>query len=488
MRFAGHLDKLVPEPQPSSVTALLHRIAAVAAYPITWLAPSMSTADGHAMRRGLFRDLAAGLGYSAQVVLIDEQEYEGYYDAGANIIWSAWHGIEDDVPLRCDAQRPLASLASYTHVNRQMTARVAEVAAEGAVVAVQDFQFMLAPAMIRAQRPDVRIVHFSHVPFPDTASLTRLPPVIARTLVNGMLGADLLGFQRALWAHRFLRCCERLGLDVDQERGHVRHRGRRTWVRCYPVSVDVAYLTGRSKEPEVRRWAARTVASDRAVRIARVDRLDPAKNALRGFEAYSLLLRRRPDLARDVRFVACLVPTRERVPEYQRYATHVRRVIYDVNRRHPGSIMVHYGNNQDRAFGVLHGYDVLLANSVADGMNLVAQEGSVLNTKDGAVVLSTGTGSADLLSGAVILDRPRDVVATADALEVALSLSPVERRDRARRMLAAISRMNGAEWLDCQLADALAVGGGSAPSCPLPVLPADPAPDPAEDLAPEARP
>lgn len=86
-------------------------------------------------------------------------------------------------------------------------------------------------------------------------------------------------------------------------------------------------------------------------------------------------------------------------------------------------------------------------------------------------MLSQGAGSADILTGAVMLHQPRDVAATADALEAALSLSPAERRDRARRMLAALGRMNATEWLDCQLADALAVGGGAAPSCPPPTYP-----------------
>jgi trehalose 6-phosphate synthase len=467
VRFTGNSHDLVPQPQSGSVTALLHRIASAAKYPVTWLSPSTSAADGHAMRRGLFHDLASRFGYSPQVVLIDEQEYERYYyDAGVNIIWSAWHGIEDELPVHVDTERPLASLASYTSVNRQMAVRLAEIAAPDAVVAVQDYQFMLAPAMIRALRPDVRIVHFSHTPFPSLTSFVRLPIAISTTLVQGMLGADLLGFQRVRWAYRFLTCCRRLGLEVDQERGYVRHRGRRTWVRCYPVSVDVDSLTMRSKAPEVRRWAANTVASDRALHIARVDRLDPAKNALRGFEAYSLLLRRRPTLARNVRFVACLIPSRERVPEYQHYAARVRRVIDDVNRHHPGSITVHYGNNQERALGVLRGYDLLLVNPVTDGMNMVAQEGPVVNTKDGAVVLSRGAGSADVLSGAVILDGPRDVVATANAMEAALSLTPAERRDRAGRMRAAISRINAGEWLDHQLDDVLAVSGGSAPSSP----------------------
>jgi trehalose 6-phosphate synthase len=472
VRFISGSSQLVPERQSSSVTALLHGVASVIASPVTWVTPSTSAADAQAMRLGLFRDLAPCLGYSPDVVPVHEQEYERYYDdAGIRIIWSAWHGIENEIPVRCDAESPLTSLASYVRVNRKLSSKIAQVAAKGAIIAVQDYQFMLAPTIIRSLRPDVRIVHFSHTPFPDSGSVARLPSVIVRTLVTGMLGADLLGFQCARWAHRFLHCCLRLGLDVDQNYGQVRYDGRRIWVRCYPVPVDVPSLTLRSQAAEASRWADKMRAEDRRKLLVRVDRLDPAKNALRGFEAYSLLLHRLPDLARDLRFVACLVPSRERLPEYQCYARNVWRVVDDVNRRHPGSITVYYGNDQDRALGVMRGYDVLLVNPVADGMNLVAQEGPAVNTNDGVVVLSIGAGAADLVSGAVILDRPGDVRATADTLEVALSLSLAERRDRANRMRTAISRLSPTEWLERQLADTLAVTSGSTPSCPPPPHP-----------------
>lgn len=473
VRFASGPSQLVPERQSSSVTALLHRVASAIAFPVTWVAPSTSATDAQALRLGLFRDLAPSLGYAPDVVVVHEQEYARYYDdAGIRIIWSAWHGIEDDIPVRWDDQSPLTSLASYTWVNQQLSSHIARVAAKGAIVVVQDYQLMLAPAIIRDLRPDARIVHFSHTPFPDSRSVARLPSVIVRALVTGMLGADLLGFQCARWAHRFLQCCLRLGLDVDHNHGQVRYGGRRIWVRCYPVPVDVESLAVRSTTAEVSRWAEMTWAQDQRRLIVRVDRLDPAKNALRGFQAYSLLLRRRPDLAQNLHFVACLMPSRERLPEYQRYARNVWRVVDDVNRRHPGSITVHYGNDQDRALGAMCGYDVLLVNPVTDGMNLVAQEGPVVNTNDGVLVLSLGAGAADLVSGAIILDRPRDVQATADALETALSLSPAERRERANQMRTAISQRNPTEWLVRQLADVLAVTSGCAPSCPPPPHPA----------------
>lgn len=471
VQFANRSGELVAARRSGSVTALLDGIARSAPQKVTWVAPSTAGADAQAMRLGLFGALAAGIGYRCDAVAVTQEEYDRYYDdAGVSIVWSVWHGIEDDVPIRYDPEDPLASLAGYRLVNQALADRAAAVAAEGATVSVHDYQLMLAPAMLRSRRRDLGIAHFSHTPFPSRTSLCRLPAPIVWSLVVGMLGADLLGFQRPLWARRFLDCCQRLGIQVDHEHGWVRYRGRLTWVRCYPVTVDGAALITRARSRDVLCWARRTRAEDPRRVIARVDRLDPAKNALRGFEAYARLLRCRPELAGEVRFVACLVPSRERLPDYRRYAERALRVVHDVNGRHPGAITVHHGEDRDRALGVMRVHDVLLVNAVADGMNLVAQEGPLVNDNDGATVLSSGAGSADLLRGAVALDRPRSVEATAAALDTALALPSQQRRDRARRMRAAVSRSSPADWFGHQLADVKAVSSGATPCCALPPL------------------
>jgi trehalose 6-phosphate synthase len=465
VRFTDEAGMLVPRTQSGSVTALLGRLAAAANYPITWFSPSTSPADELATRRGLFDALDHCLGYSPRVVTFQESLYDKYYyDVGVNIIWGAWHGIEDDVPLQLDRSAPARSLEPYFRVNRVMARRVADTARSEAVVAVQDYQFMLVPELLRRRRPDLSIVHFSHVPFPNAESVARLPGAVISTLVHGMLGADLLGFQRPAWAERFLDCCEHLRIPVDRKYGRVSYRGRWSWIRCYPVSVDVNALIRRSCTPEVRRWEIDATEPESCVRIVRVDRLDPAKNALRGFQALATVLDRNPTLAAKVRFVACFIPSRERVPAYQQYASAVRALIEDVNRRHPGAITVHYGNDQGRALAMLCRYDVLLVNSVADGMNLVALEGAVLNARDGVVVLSTGTGAYDALPGALALERPRDVGATAEVLEAALALSPADRRRRAVQMREATVKAGVVHWLDDQIADAVRASHGDAPS------------------------
>ncbi|MET9801802.1 trehalose-6-phosphate synthase [Streptomyces sp. NPDC006368] len=472
VRFTERAEGLRPVRRNGSVTALLDRVGRAVdprTARISWVAPSDADGDARAARLGLFGGLAADLGYRYEAVPVDPDAYHGYYyDAGVSLLWTAWHGIEDDVPVVVDPRDPLRSLAGYRAVNEALAAHIARTTPSGAVVACHDYQLLLLPGAVRRRRgDDVWITHFSHTPFPARESWSRLPHPLVPTLVQGMLGADVLGFQRPAWARRFLECCAVLGLDVDHEAGRVSTgRGRATWVRCYPVTVDGPALAARARVPRVTDWADRTRAGDPRAVIARVDRLDPAKNALRGFEAFGTLLDRHPDLADRVRFVACLVPSRDTVPAYRDYRDRVLRTVDALNSRHPGAVTVHHGDDIERALGVLRAHDVLLVNAVADGMNLVAQEGALVNERDGVIVLSTGTGAGDLLprDGTVPLEQPRSVTATADALHRALTLPPERRRAMAARARAAVRCADPVDWLHDQLADVRAVRAGRAPS------------------------
>ncbi|WP_173036636.1 trehalose-6-phosphate synthase [Phytohabitans flavus] len=467
VQFVDQAGKLVPAPRPSSVTALLDGVAKARPGRTTWVAPTVAELDARALRSGLFGRLTASLGYEYTPLPVGENEYRGYYDdVGVNILWSILHGIEDQIPVVYSRDDPSGSLAPYRAVNRALAESAVGTAAEAATVAIHDYQLMLAPALVRARRPDTRIIHFSHTPFPTPESLFALPPAIARALVGGMLGADLLGFQRSRWAQRFLDCCAKLGADVDHDRGLVRHRGRVTWVRRYPTPMDVPRLVSRSRSAGAERWALQLRGGDPRRIIARVDRLDPAKNAVRGFQAYGLLLDQDPALAATVRFVACFLPSRERIADYRRYAEQTWAIVDRVNTRHPGSISAHYGDDHERALGLLRTYDVLLVNPVADGLNAVALEGPVVNDRHGAVVLSGEAGSADVLTGAVPLAEPRDVEATADMLRAALGLTPDERLVRARAMTAAVTALRPVEWFEHQMSDVDAIAAGGAPCCP----------------------
>jgi trehalose 6-phosphate synthase len=189
----------------------------------------------------------------------------------------------------------------------------------------------------------------------------------------------------------------------------------------------------------------------------RVDRLDPAKNTLLGFEAYEHLLERRSDLCGRTRFLAFLVPSRESLPEYREYRHKVLETARRINERFaapggPEPVTLFLQNNVEAALAGLALADVVLINSLADGMNLVAKEMTMVGSDDAVLVLSRTAGVAEAYRDAAILVDPEDLEATADALAAALAMSPAERRERMARMRDAVTGWTLSDWLTAQLA------------------------------------
>ncbi|MEU6824578.1 trehalose-6-phosphate synthase [Streptomyces atriruber] len=459
--FRSTPSGLAPERRTGSVTALLDRAAPVIDGDVCWLAPSASDEDRRATRDGRFAGL--GLGYGFRPVPFRAADYRRYYeDAGVRGLWYALHDLWADLPHGLDGADagpgPLgdgAALRSYQQVNRAVAAAAAARCHPRTVVCFQDYQFATAPGFLRSRLPTQTVGFFLHAAFAAPSALAALPGAARGLLLRGMLAADVLGFQCARWADSFLRFAEEAGHEVDPADGTVRHAGGRTLVRRYPAPPDQAYLSGVFGTPEADRWSGVFRGMrDGARLLVRVDRLDPAKNVLRGFEAFALLLAERPELRHRVRFVCCLTPSRPTVPEYAWYAARVREAVADIQRDFPGVLTVHWDEDRVRAMGALREYDVLLVNSVHDGMNLVAQEGVLANRRDGAVVLSARTGSAERLgAGAVVIDDPRDVRATASALAQALAMPRDERAARALRMRAPLLESSPESWLRAQLTD-----------------------------------
>jgi trehalose 6-phosphate synthase len=191
--------------------------------------------------------------------------------------------------------------------------------------------------------------------------------------------------------------------------------------------------------------------------------LEPSKNIVRGFEAFGLFRDEHPEAA-DVRFVACLYPSRQSMPEYRDYAERVEAAVRRVNERHPGSIDLYTEDDFDRTLAALALYDVLIVNPLMDGMNLVAKEGPALNQKAGVLVLSRGAGSFDELGdAAVTLDDPTDVRATADALHAAFTMDPERRQTLARRLKKKATDHAPEAWISAQLDDLMAIRARGKP-------------------------
>ena len=449
--FSSRKGRLVPERRRGGLVSTLECAASGVAGTVAWVATTTAAWDGRAAADA-YAGAFPGTRVALDCVRIEPDEYEAYYDdAGVRLLWYAHHDLWDELgrPPAADA----GAMGAYERVNRRLAERADAMCGAGSLVLFQDYQLAAAPAVLRALAPRRPIAHVTYTPFGPPAAFAHLPGQVLRAVVEGMLGADLAGFLHRPWADCFLACCESLGLQVDSERGLVRHAGRRTWVRSYPLGTDLERADGLTPAPRAR------------VRfVMRADRLDPAKNVIRGFQAFELLLERRPDLRGRVVFASFPVPSRERVPEYRSYQQRLEAEVERINARFPGAIEIHAGRSRQEALAALRGYDVLLVNSLRDGMNLVAQEGPMVNTADGCVVLSAATGSAGLLGqDAVLISDPRDVGHTADQLERALDMPRPERRRRAVRMRAAIRAHRPERWLAGQIADLRAVCRGDQP-------------------------
>lgn len=434
-----------------------------------WIAAATTDDDRAALAAGETGALRDLLGYPVRMLEIDPDTYEHYYNAVSNrMLWFANHCLWDELGADPDFEAGYWSKA-YEPVNIQFAEAVIEAAADDALVLFQDYHLATAPGHLRELGDEHTILHFTHSSFCGPKGLERLPAPIPRGIVEGMLGADLLGFHVPVWVRGFLDCCERIGAEVDREAAAVRHGGRRTWVRAYPIPIDPTDLRERAVRPPAQRWAQRFRSSADNL-IIRADRAEPSKNIVRGFEAFGRLLDRRPELRDTTRFVACLYPSRETMPEYRLYTEQIRAIVDDINSRHPSAIDLYLEDDFDRTLGAYLVYDVLLVNPIMDGMNLVSKEGPALNQEAGVLVLSTGAGSyQELGPHSLSIQDPLDVDATADALDAALRLDKDDREQRAHELRAVIGERLPEDWIQTQLDDLRAIARRGEPRSGPPV-------------------
>ncbi|MDQ3785393.1 MAG: trehalose-6-phosphate synthase [Actinomycetota bacterium] len=433
-----------------------------------WIAAANSDADRAAMQAGKTAGLRSLLGYPVRLLDIERGTYDRYYnDISNRLLWFANHclwaelgvtGFNDDA---LDAWND-----AYEPVNLRFAQTVAASAGDDALVLFQDYHLATAPGHLRRLSGGRTILHFTHSSFCGPECLDTLPDPIPQKMIEGMLGSDLLGFHVPPWAHGFLRCCESIGAHVDHERGLVEHAGRRSWVRSYPIPIDLGDLKERASKEPARRWAERYKSYGGRL-LVRADRAEPSKNIVRGFHAFGQMLDDRPDLAGDVRFIASLYPTRGAMPEYRSYLERVRRAAQEVNDRHPHSIELSLEADFDRVLGAYLVYDALLVNSLMDGMNLVSKEGAAINETAGVLVLARGAGSYEELGRhSVAIDDPYDIDATATALERAFDMQPAERSRRAEKLRSIVGGRRPQEWISDQLDDLQAIRAGLEPKTP----------------------
>lgn len=456
----------VVEPTPAA-GGLVQALLGLTDYaPVTWIATATGAADREVASKPSEDPAAPGRPRSRFVVPTDKQ-FEWFYSRFANpVLWFLQHSMWDLL------ERPnLPEMIrrgweeGYLPVNQAFADTVAQEVAglERPVILVQDYHLYLVPERLRARIPGALLQHFTHIPWPGPDSWHPLPPDVRRGIFEGLLGANIVGFQTDGAALNFIRGCERFvpGVQVDYERGVIRSGGRETRATAYPISVDPGRIRRSGASPKTALAKEKLLPMLGEKTVVRNDRLDPSKNIVLGFESFRVLLERRPDLHGRVRFLAFLVPSRGNIPEYGRYKEQVMDAARAVNERFGRDgwqpVQVFHEDNRSQSMAGIALADVMLVNPRADGMNLVAKEAPFLSERDLVLVLSEAAGAHKQLAHAALSVPPLDAGATAEALARALDMSMEERKRRLAELRASIEAEDLSWWVRRQLEDLLAI-------------------------------
>jgi trehalose 6-phosphate synthase len=418
---------------------------------VHWVCAAITETDRRAVRSG-----AAALP-GVTLVDVDPVTFERAYNGVANgLLWFTAHLLWSLPMTPTFDERTHREWTAFEAYSQAFAAALSAHAAEGATVLVQDYHLSLVPQVLRRARPDLRIGHFSHTPWAPPAYFRLLPDDVARGILEGLLGADSVGFHSPRWADAFARCCvELLGAQYDGKA--LTHAGRRTCVDVHPLGVDVGELRTRVAQPDVqaRRATLRAQVGDRQL-VLRVDRTELSKNIVRGLESFRELLRRYPEHRGRVVHLALAYPSRHDLPEYREYTGAVQRVAREINEEYATAdwlpVQLEVKDDYARSLAAMTLADVVLVNPLRDGMNLVAKEAPVLSERGLSLVLSREAGAADQLGPWAHLVGPLDVSETATALHEALLST--DRVSRTAALAAAAAEHPPTAWLQAQL-DAL---------------------------------
>lgn len=372
-------------------------------------------------------------GFDLVPVPLSSAEVRDYYEGFANAtLWPLYH----DVTGRPHFERRWWD--AYSRVNQRFADVAGNACERGATVWVQDYQLQLVPAMLRRKRPDLRIGWFNHIPFPGYEIYSRLPwrtPVI-----QGLLGADLLGFQRRDDAGNFLRAA-RGHADVTTRGSVIETGGRTLRAGAFPISIDSSSLDELARRPATaaRARELRQSLGDPKLVLLGVDRLDYTKGIIHRLRAFGELLDEGHLLPPDTTLVQVATPSRERVEEYRHLREEVEGIVGRINgdHGHVGQPAIHYLHQsfpREEMAALYLAADVMLVTPLRDGMNLVAKEYvACRHDERGALVLSEFTGAADELRQSYLVN-PWDIDGTKQAILRAASQASAEGTRRMRAM------------------------------------------------------
>ena len=400
-------------------------------------ADELTAADRDAIDRELAK-------HGCVPVHLTKSQVELFYEGYANdTLWPLFHYFPTY------AQYHEEYWQAYQEVNWRFIETTAKHASPTATIWLQDYHLLLAPSMLRTMLPDARIGLFLHIPFPSYEIFRALPESTA--LLEGMLGADLLGFHIYDYARHFVSSCSHI-LGSSHEQGVIEYEGRRTQVDAFPIGIDYKKFRATLRTDEWKKEIERLDERYGTQKlILSMDRLDYSKGIVKRLEAYERFLEDEPKFHGRVTMLMIAVPSRTEVETYQQLRDTVEQTVSRINGRF-GSVAwapISY-QFQNLPFteivALMAKADVALVTPLRDGMNLVAKEYvAAKSRRAGVLILSETTGAAEELIGALTVN-PNDVPSLSRKIHRALTMSKKEQYQRLKLMQARLAHYTVEQW------------------------------------------
>ncbi len=408
-----------------------------------WLGWPGLFVENEPQKKGIEKKLAA---LNLYPVYLTNEEINQYYEGFSNeIIWPVFHYMSTY------ARYENSYWEYYLAVNKKFCEAFLKIYQPGDVVWIHDYHLMLLPQMIRSAQPLASIGFFQHIPFPSFELFRLLP---WRTeLLEGLLGADLIGFHTYDDARHFLGACSSL-LSLKYALNTIQLNERKVVAEAFPMGIDDKKFSGLTNDLEVLRHIESLKTTFRHIRlILTIDRLDYSKGILQRLQAFSLLLENRPDWSEKVSLYMIVVPSRDSVAMYKELRNEIDKLVGNINARYRTHdwtpINYFYRSYPIEMLSALYQFaDVCLVTPMRDGMNLVCKEfvASRMNT-DGVLILSEMAGAAKELTDSIIVN-PNNITEISHAMLAALNMPVPEQQRRMKRMQELVRKYNVHNWVN----------------------------------------
>ena len=431
-----------------------------------WIASAMTPGDVEVAKR--FPDNKVPIPeedpqFWVPFVVVDQRRYECYYSVISNpLLWFVQHYMwNSPYTPTIDDKIHKSWEQGYRYMNQKFAEKVLKESKKNEkepLIMLQDYHLYLCPTYIRKKLKDTFLSQFIHIPWPQSEYFSIIPEYMRKEIIEGLLSNNLLGFHLPRYVTNFMQTCEEYTDEVDYENGIIWHNGQATHVKSYPISVDYEGIKELAHSPGVleKEKLIKEIKGDYFL-FYRTDRIDLSKNIIRGFEAYELFLHKYPQYHGKVKFLTTGKPTRQQIREYHTYYYDVIEMIEDINVKYATDdwkpIEWIFKADYNLVVAAFKNYDCLIVNPIADGMNIVPKESSVVNECQGSVILSEKAGCFEELKEHVLAVNPYDISQTAEAYHQAIQMSEKERHGRLDNLKDIVARRTIYHWISEQFED-----------------------------------